>query len=290
MASDLPNHGESTYPTKVDTLKVPGATLHYEVRGSGPVLLMIPGGPADAAVFTPIAPVLADRYTVVTYDTRGNSRSRLDGPPEDQRIEVHGDDAHRLLAAIGTEPAYVLGSSSGAIVGLDLVARHPEQVQVLVAHEPPLTELLPDSARQRVFVQEVYDTYRREGVGPAMGRFLAGAGLDGGPESADSGPQGEPSPEMLEGMARMQRNSEFFLAHMFRAIAGYVPDIARLQAASTRIVVAVGDASRGQVAHQAGVALAERLGTDVVVFPGDHGGYSTHPDAFAEQLHKVLRG
>lgn len=54
--------------------------------------------------------------------------------------------------------------------------------------------------------------------------------------------------------------------------------------------MAVGDASGGQVAHRAGVALAERLGTDVVVFPGDHGGYSSHPDAFAELLYKVLRG
>jgi pimeloyl-ACP methyl ester carboxylesterase len=278
MAPDLTNHGESTYATKIDTLKVPGATLYHEVRGSGPVLLMIPGGPADAAAFAPIAPLLADRYTVVTYDTRGNSRSRLDGPPEDQRMEVHSDDAHRLLAALGTEPAYVFGTSSGAIVGLDLVARHPERVRALVAHEPPITELLPDAARQRAFVQDVYDTYRREGAGPAMGKFLAGAGLGGGPKAADSGPagsgpRGEPSPEMLEGMARMQGNIEFFLAHMFRAIAGYVPDIARLRAAPTRIVVAVGDASQGQVAHRAGLALAEHLGTDAEVFPGDHGGY-----------------
>src|SRR6266498_2014134 len=110
MAPDPPSQAESTYPIKVDTLKVPGATLYHELRGSGPVLLMIPGGPADASVFTPIASLLADRYAVVTYDTRGNSRSRLDGPPEDQRMEVHSDDAHRLLAALGTEPAYVLGS------------------------------------------------------------------------------------------------------------------------------------------------------------------------------------
>jgi len=289
MAPDPPSQAESTYPIKVDTLKVPGATLYHELRGSGPVLLMIPGGPADATVFTPIASLLADRYAVVTYDTRGNSRSRLDGPPEDQRMEVHSNDAHRLLAALGTEPAYVLGSSSGATVGLDLVARHPEQVQALVAHEPPIMKLLPDSARHRAFVQEVYETYRRDGAGPAMAKFLAGAGLNGGPGRADSEPRGEPGPEMQEGMARTQGNIEFFLAHMFRPISGYVPDLARLQAASTRIVVAVGDASRGQLAHQAGLALAERLGTDAVVFPGDHGGYATYPDAFAELLHKVLR-
>jgi len=76
--------------TKSEILKVPGARLYYEVQGSGPVLLMIPGGPTDAGVFAGLAGFLADRYTVVPYDPRGNSRSVLDGPPEDQRMDVHG--------------------------------------------------------------------------------------------------------------------------------------------------------------------------------------------------------
>jgi len=80
------------------TMKVAGATLYYEVRGSGPVLLMIPGGPADSDVFAGIAPMLAERYT---YDPRGNSRSPLDGTPEAWRAEVHADDANLLLAAAG---------------------------------------------------------------------------------------------------------------------------------------------------------------------------------------------
>ncbi|BCB91182.1 hypothetical protein Psuf_084950 [Phytohabitans suffuscus] len=98
------------------TLAVPGATLHYEVRGAGPVLLLICGGVYDAAAFGPLAGELADRYTVVTYDRRGNSRSPLDGAPGPQSIEEHGDDAYRLLVAAGAteaEPAYVFGNSSG---------------------------------------------------------------------------------------------------------------------------------------------------------------------------------
>ena len=97
-----------------DTLKVPGATLHYEVRGTGPVLLLIPGGPADSSVFAPIRSVLSERYTVVTYDPRGLSRSTLDDEPQDISVQTFADDAHELLAAINTEPAYVLGSSGGA--------------------------------------------------------------------------------------------------------------------------------------------------------------------------------
>jgi pimeloyl-ACP methyl ester carboxylesterase len=275
--------------TKTDTLRVPGVHLYYEVRGSGPVLLMIPGGPTDATAFADIATLLGDRYTIVTYDPRGLSRSRLDGPSEDQRmVEILADDAHRLLAAIRSEPAFVLGNSGGALVGLELAARHPEQVHTLVAHEPPALGLLPDGARHRAAMQEVYDTYRSVGVGPAMQKFVAAAGLDGGPEPGASGPQSEPTPEMREAMARMQGNMEFFLAHMLRALSDHDPDIAALKAASTRIVAAVGEASGGQVAHEAGVALAERLGTKAVVFPGGHGGFSSHPVEFAERLHKVL--
>jgi hypothetical protein len=59
--------------TKVDTVRVAGASLYYEVRGSGPVLLMIGAGAADAASFNGIAAHLADQYTVVSYDRRGES-------------------------------------------------------------------------------------------------------------------------------------------------------------------------------------------------------------------------
>jgi pimeloyl-ACP methyl ester carboxylesterase len=127
---------------KTHTLKVPGATLYYETRGSGPVLLMIMGGFGDAGGFEEVASFLANNYTVVTYDPRGNSRSPLDGPAEDQQIAVHSEDARRLLETVSSKPVAVFGTSSGAIVGLDLIARHPTLVSRLVVHEPPLLELL----------------------------------------------------------------------------------------------------------------------------------------------------
>ena len=270
--------------SRTDTLKVPGATLHYEVRGAGPVLLLIPGGPADAGVFVPMGSELSDRYTVVTYDPRGLSRSPLDGEPEDTTAGTFADDAHRLLAALGTEPAYVLGSSGGALVALELVSRHPEQVQALVAHEPPLTRLLDDADEHARFGREVYDTYLSEGAGPAMGKFLASAGLDGGPPQ----PTADPIPEMAEAMARMQGNFDFFLGHMWLPLGDYAPDVSRLR--SLPIEVAVGETSEGQLAHRTAVALAEQLGKDPVVFPGDHGGFTSHPKAFAGRLDEVLGG
>jgi len=267
--------------SRTDTLRVPGATLHYEVSGAGPVLLLIPGGPADSAAFAPIRSVLSDRYTVVTYDPRGLSRSPLEGEPQDTTVQTFADDAYELLAVIDTEPAYVLGSSGGALVGLELVTRYPEQVRALVAHEPPLTRLLPDADEHARFGREVYDTYRSEGVGPAMGKFLASAGLDQDPTSPV-----EPPPETSEMMVRMQGNLDFFLGHMWLPLGDYAPDISRIR--SLPITVAVGEASEGQLAYHAAVALAEQLGKEPTVFPGDHGGFGSQPEAFTSCLHEVL--
>src|SRR5438445_10307808 len=116
----------TTSTFKPETLKVPGASLYYEVRGSGPVLLMMPGGPADAAAFQNTAVPLASDYTVVTYDPRGLSHSKLDGPLDEERIvQVFADDVHRLLSAITNEKAFVFASSGCASVSLALAASHP---------------------------------------------------------------------------------------------------------------------------------------------------------------------
>jgi pimeloyl-ACP methyl ester carboxylesterase len=270
--------------TTTDSLKVPGARLHYDVRGSGPVLLMIPGGPADADIFSSVVPYLTGDYTVITYDPRGISRSELDGPLEDWSAAAHAEDASRLLAAVGGGSANVFGSSGGALIGLALAVRHPEQVDTLVAHEPPATELLPDRERHRAHAQDIHATYKREGIGPAMRKFLAGAGLEGNAPP----PPSNPTPEQQQAMARMARNVEVFLAHGMRG--SYEPDIAALRSGSPRIIVAGGSESRGQVAYEAGVVLAERLGTSVVDFPGDHGGFMAQPESFARKLHAVLSG
>jgi pimeloyl-ACP methyl ester carboxylesterase len=278
------------YRTKSDTLKVTGATIYYEVRGAGPLLVMIPGGPADAGTFAGLAEPLADHYTVVAYDPRGNSRSTFDGEPEEQRLDVHGDDAARLIEAFGADPVYVFGSSGGGQIGLNLAARHPERVHTLVAHEPPCLRMLPDPSEALAGMQEVYDTYRGEGVGPGMQKFMEVAGLGGGPRREDAPPQLEPSPEAREAFARIGGNLNYFLAHGLKPISSYVPDVSALRAAAVRVVVGVGETSEGQLAHRTAVALADKLGTEPVPFPGDHGGFGSHPDAFAEMLHRIFRG
>lgn len=270
--------------TTTNTLKVPGATLYYEVRGTGPVLLLICGGIYDAAGYAGLANQLADRYTVVTYDRRGNSRSPLDGPPEPQSIEVHGDDAHRILTAVGVtgnESADVFGNSSGAEIGLELAARHPEQVRTLVAHEPPVFGLLPDSDHWRSVIRQVEDAYRTGGPGAAMEAFSTGMEMGGGSE-----PQPAPDEETLAMMGRMGNNMEFFIAYEVPPFAEFTPNLEALKA--SRVVLAAGDASVGEAPHRAALAVAERLGTQPELFPGDHGGFGTRAEAFAAKLRDVL--
>jgi pimeloyl-ACP methyl ester carboxylesterase len=279
---------KSTVPMMAERLAVPGANLYYEVRGSGPVLLMMPGGPADAGNFRNIAEQLAPDYTVVTYDPRGLSHSTLDGPVRDERIvEIFADDVHRLLTATAKEPAFVFASSGGAVIGLELAARHAEQVRTLVSHEPPAPALMADPARQRAAMVEIVETYRSAGIGPAMQKFMVQTRIRGG---GPPPPQGEPTPEQREAMAQMKRNMDFWLGHYFLAVAAYEPDFGALKAGSTRIVPAVGDKSRGELAHEGGLRLAERLGTEAVVFPGAHGGFDSHAPEFAVKLREVLQG
>jgi pimeloyl-ACP methyl ester carboxylesterase len=276
-----------TLPVTTETLKVPGATLYYEVRGSGPVLLMMPGGPADAGVFRRIAELLASDYTVVTYDPRGLSHSTLDAPIDDGRIvEIFADDVHRLLTATTKDPAYVFGSSGGAVIGLELAARHPEQVRLLVSHEPPSPTLMQDPARERAAMADIVQTYRTAGVGPAMQKFMVQTRIR---QSPPPPPPGEPTPEMRAAAAQFQRNMDFWLGHSFTAIALYEPDFDALKAGSTRIVPGVGEESRGELANDGGLALAKRLGTQAVVFPGAHGGFDSNAPEFAVKLREVLR-
>jgi pimeloyl-ACP methyl ester carboxylesterase len=280
----------STKEAKVQarTLKVPGATLYYELRGSGPVLLCISGGPTDAGMFTDLAERLAVWYTVVSYDQRGHSRSTLDGEPEDIPVAVHADDAAALLTAVGKGPAYVYGNSGGGTIGLELVLRHPDLVRTLVAHETFLLELLPDADRWCAEFDDISATYGTEGVFAAMAKFGAIV-EEGGPRYSEEMQQAPPTPEAQEMMGRMTGNFDLFIAHELRLNGGYVPDIDALRNASTRIVSAAGETSGEQGARRSAVALAERLGTPVTYLPGAHGGWGSDPQEFAERLHEVLR-
>jgi pimeloyl-ACP methyl ester carboxylesterase len=279
------------------TLDVPGAGLTYDVRsgesGDEPVLLMI-GSPMGAAGFATLSGNFADR-TVVTYDPRGAERSkRTDGAAETTPVK-HADDLHRLISALDAGPVDIFATSGGAVNALALVARHPEQVRTLVAHEPPAGQVLPDREVVLAACVDIRETYDRAGFGPAMARFIALASFEG-PLPADYGDRPAPDPAMfgLPTEDDGSRDDPLVGQNMPSCIA-YEHDFDALRSAPTRIVIGVGEESGAAMTGRAATAIAERLGTAPITFPGGHGGFlggeygeTGEPDAFAAALRQVL--
>lgn len=277
-------------------LVVPGGRVYYEVRGSGPLLLVI-GQPMTGAAFGPLADQLAEDHTVVTYDPHGLEASTVDDPSLAITPEIEADDLAQIIDAVGGEKADVFGSSGGAVAGLALVACHPAKVRTLIAHEPPVAELLPDASYVRTAVDDLEEAYRAYGRGAAWGKFVSLVMHDGLVTEAGVPPVEWPPPgadiENAEGAdaepsEKQQADDELFFLRMLKPFTRYQPPVEALSSNGTRVVVAVGAESRGEIARRSAEALAERLGTPTVVFPGDHGGFMADPAAFAAAIQQVL--
>ena len=284
-----------TEPT-TKTLDVPGATLTYDVRkvdSAAPVLFVI-GSPMGASGFGTLASHFTDR-TVVTYDPRGVERSTKADPASQSTPDQHADDLHRIIDDLGVGSVDLFASSGGAVNALAFVAKHPEQVRTLVAHEPPLASLLPDRENAMAATQAIADTYQRSGFGPAMAQFIVAVGHKG-PMTAEFAAQPAPDPAMFGMPAGDDGNrTDPLLFQNITTCTHYEPDFDALRSASTRIVLGVGAESEGEMAHRGGEAVAERLGTAPVTFPSGHGGFLGNeygqpgdPDGFAAKLREVL--
>lgn len=279
------------------TLQVPGARITFDVRRNAestePILLLI-GSPMGAAGFGSLAAHFADR-TIATYDPRGVERSEKDDPASPSTPEDHADDLHRIITALDDGPVDLFASSGGAVNALALVARHPEQVRTLVAHEPPLASLLPDREAALAACRAIHDTYRRRGWGAGMAHFIAIVS-HGGPLTDEAA--GRPGPDPAQfGLPTDDDGSRTdpMLSQNIITCTHFEPDFDALRAASTRIVVAVGAESEGEMANRGAYAVAERLGTTPEVFPSNHGGFlggeygqTGDPDGFAAKLRQVL--
>ncbi len=267
----------------MSVLQVPGARLHYETVGSGPPLLMIPGGNGTAHIFQPIAQLLAERFTVITYDRRGFARSQLDGAQNyERRLETDASDALELIEQVGREPAVVFGPSSGAIVALQAITQGPGLVDKLVAFEPPALKQLANGKQMLAFFDEVYDVYKTSGIPPAFERF-----------NSAMFPR-----ETIEHFARMRDPSlpgvraaiEYWFEHELRQYCAVDLDIDALRANAARITMAVGKGSRGYPLHDATANIARKLGQSLVELPGSHTGYATRAAEFGPALVDLVAG
>jgi pimeloyl-ACP methyl ester carboxylesterase len=262
-------------------LEVPDGRLYFEVRGQGPLVVLC-GAPMDTTVFAPLAEVLARDRTVLTTDPRGLRRSRLNDPAQDSTPPLRADDLSRLIAHLDAGPAVVMGSSGGAVSALALIVTHPDQVSVVIAHEPPLFELLPERDTVRATVDEIVADHLAGDVTAAWKKFFALADFGVDASAVDEMFSGERDPQHVVDERR-------WFAHEIRGTTEWQPDIAALRSTVVPLLIGIGEHSAGMLCDRSSRALAAAIGVEPTMFPGGHTGFSEDPELFATRLRAVLR-
>lgn len=283
-------------------LGVPGASLYYETKGQGPLLLCISGADGSCEIWRAFADCLKDKFTVVMWDRkrdtrtvqeersqltyqpgRGFSRSYLNGAQGyEHRLETDADDAARIIQHLApNELATVIGNSAGAIVALKLLVRHPDIIRTLIPYEPPLASILPDAEDLRKQHQEVYNVYRRSGMHPAFENFAEVTKADQAMVVRASDPRLGPY---------QFSNTQYWFERefMFYPFAPFSVE-SELKPLKDKLMPVVGElSSREPYQYRANATMAEAFGLDLVHLPGEHVGHATHPKNFAEELLSAL--
>jgi pimeloyl-ACP methyl ester carboxylesterase len=256
-----------------------GTELYYETRGNGPSLLFIQGASGDGGTFDRVADRLADEFTVVTYDRRGNSRSPR--PPHWQTTSMgeQADDAAALLRSQDLAPAAIFGTSGGAIILLNLLSRHPDVVRGAIVHEPPLVGLLPNAAELGAMLQtRTQEALARGGPRGAMEMFLRTEAGDENFERLD--------PELRN---RMLGNAELFFSLELHAFVSFMPDLQALRQVTVPTCVVAGMDHPGYYAYEAARRVADGLELELHEIPDKHAPYLEDPRALANALRPLLR-
>jgi pimeloyl-ACP methyl ester carboxylesterase len=274
-----------------------GLKIQVVLRGDGPLLLLYPGATGMPVGYAALIRLLSQRYTLVTYDRRGHGRSaaatgetpdgaQMPGDPgplgaRDRSggldMARHARDAAAVVDAIGLGPAHVVGSSSGAVIGLELLSRFPDRVGTLIAHEPPLVSLVEDADRWHRWYADLVEINEKVGTRAAFDYFFAHLLSDGSGEQAPIDVPDSQFPEW-----------DVYLAREVMPIITYRPDEAALAAAGRRVVPVLGADSRERWHGRVVTELASRLGTLAVEVPGGHLGPVYRPAEFRDLVEKVL--
>ena len=259
---------------------------------------------------------LAPRFTVITFDRRGNSRSTLKGQrpaaPEgrgrpdgtqvmaghDVGLMAQGRDVVAVLDDAGIERAFVFGNSAGALVTLGLLTEHADRIAAAVVHEPPIIQVLPDAAERAAYFDDLGRIAEREGSLPAMLKFAAGT-MDKPTKLFDAragraiGAAGVRLAKRLAPKNEMNRlfgNAEILMRSEMPAFVRYQPDLAALRRTPVRWAFGVGADSEGRYYSRPAQQLSAELGIPCLEFPGGHLGYQRYAPEFARRLEDFIDG
>jgi pimeloyl-ACP methyl ester carboxylesterase len=270
-----------------------GDELYYEVRGLGQPLLMIAGGGGDGGAYSSVADILSDEFKVITYDRRANSRSTMNHP---QTFDVcqQSRDAVAILRAAGETSAFVFGNSSGAVIALDMAKTQAQALRAIVAHEPPLARVHPRAEKWQRFFRGVYRAAFRFGAAAAMMKFAFGIGIDFSFLEAFRAVRTarRTRKKSHDRYLDQKKVIDFFLKQELLPITNYWPDVAMIRRNKVKIFMAAGKKSLDKKRFYAETApiLAQRLGCQMVIFPGHHASFADMPNEWAAILRDTLHG
>jgi pimeloyl-ACP methyl ester carboxylesterase len=251
----------SSGPATEHSVTVPGGTIYYRTEGSGPPLVLIGGGPSNADTLGALAGHLATGRTVITYDRRGSSRSRLDDPSQPASIAVHADDVRHVLDHLGAGPASVFATSVGALIGLELAAAHPAALARVIVHEPPLGQLVPADDQASFDVE-----LDRDDAGRALDQIAESIGVTRGHSLTGSDDRPEARRDDIE----------LFIHRDVAAIADYQLDLNHITPLADQIVLTASEDGRAFYPHRCAEALAAAPGPVQTAAPSQRT-RMTHP-------------
>ncbi len=267
---------------KTGFVSTEGDDLYYEVRGTGRPLLMIPGGGGDGRIYSFVADILCDEYKVIKYDRRANARS-TGNDPQNFEISQQSRDAVAVLQAAAESSAFVFGCSSGAVIALDMAKTYPQAIRAAVVHEPPVVRVLPDSEKWLRYFSGLHHAAFQFGAPIAMIRFglMLGWPLINAMRKIDV-PHEAPK--------KMAEDDQFFMKQELLPVVSYKPDVQRIKQNGVKVFMAAGKwtLDNKKVYGRTAPILAELLGCELVIFPGQHVSYVDMPQEWAAILREVL--
>ena len=252
---------------RTGTVDINGTKLYYELRGAGPPFLFIPGAEGDAEEYLRVVELLGDEFTILSYDRRGYSRSLRPADYSGTTVEQQADDAAALLTALNMAPAAVWGNSSGAIIGLSLVLRHPEVVSKAMLHEPPLFAGMGDSGQVLAFLKEA----TANGKVPFLKMLTGDVVYDG----------------FSQGYRDRLEADDTWIKYEFDNFEYHRPTDESLAMVQRPVVVLHG-ADSPPFFGEAANWLAGRLGTKAVTIAGTHGVHYELPEEVAKAIRSFV--
>ena len=238
--------------------------IYYKVSGEGDALVLIHGVVTDSALFEQTAKILSARFKVLTYDRRGNSRSRMPGADPDHApfsIDEQAEDIYDLMQELGISEAYLAGASAGGVIAEYFFEKHPEMVKHLIMYESGmLGHMIKEDAAFREWSDKTKALVDAGKINSALLRF-----------SQHIGPTDQRSP------ARSPEVSERELGNVMYAfnseipsLHSYLPDFDFLKANADRVTVAAGEKSGDTAYVREAKRLADEIGKKVLYYPGGH--------------------